>query len=333
MIRGRLAFLGGMMALAALGAAGAAAAQSASDLPPVSHSPFAETTTPAASDSSMQVPVVQGPMAEAHVAGVTRQSGLTGAWLVDASMHAARPSFGPSGPSAWSPPSSVLRDMPNGRADRGLAAPPVARYSVGAGSVFVLDRSTDVALLKFDDNPEIWVLQPTPAPRGDLIYKNDMGEPILRATRLGGLTLFSANAPGGEAAAMVGGADDLQPPTYMSPSSVFQHMLQASARASHAAQHLVTFDAAEVTPDSAPVFVDAATAASEAVITLSHRDDGRAFLKRLDKVQFQSGARTGAALAVADGGAHVRMQVFVDPGEGLAGRPSSERLVRTALGK
>jgi hypothetical protein len=322
MIQGRLAFLGGMVALAALGAAGTAAAQMANGQASVSHLAFA-------SDSSMS----ESPLAAAHVAGLTRQSGSDDAWLVDASMHGARPHFGPSGPSMWTPPPSVLQDMPNGRADRGLSAPPVARYSVGAGSLFVLDRSTSVTLLKFDDSPEIWVLQPTPAPRGDVIYKNDMGEPVLRATRLGGLTLFSATAPGGEAAAMVGGADDLSSPSYLPPSAVFQHMLQASARASRAAQHLVAFDAAEVTPDSAPVFADAATAASEAVVVLSRRDDGRAFLKRLDKVQFQSGARTGAAVAVADGGAHLRMQVFVDPGEGVAGRPSSERLVRTALGK
>jgi hypothetical protein len=35
----------------------------------------------------------------------------------------------------------------------------------------------------------------------------------------------------------------------------------------------------------------------------------------------------------ADGGAHVHMQVFVDTSEGMAGRPSSERIVHTALGK
>lgn len=316
-----------MIALAALSVAGGAAAQTMSDWAPVSHAPFPATAPQAAE--------AQEPPAEAHVQGLTPQSGLADAWLTDASMRggAARPSFSPSTPGMWTPPPSVLQDMPNGRADRGLTTPPVARYSVGQGSLFVLDRSTGVTLLKYDDSPEIWVLQPTPAPRGDIIYKNDMGEPILRATRLGGLTLFNASAPGGVAAAMVGSADDLQPPSYLSPNAVFQHMLQASARASHAAQHLISFDASEVTPDSAPVFVDAATAASEAVVTLSRRDDGKAFLKRLDKVQFQSGARNGAAVTPSPGGNHVHMQVFVDPAEGLAGRPSSERLVRTALGQ
>ena len=131
---------------------------------------------------------------------------------------------------------------------------------------------------------------------------------------------------------MVGNADDLQPPTFLPPTAVFQRMLQASARASRAAQHLITFDAAEVTPDSAPVFVDAAAAAAEAVVTLSRRDDGKAFLRRLDKMQFQPGPKSGAALANGDS-AHVRMQVFIAPAEGSAGWPSSQRLVSAALNK
>jgi hypothetical protein len=131
---------------------------------------------------------------------------------------------------------------------------------------------------------------------------------------------------------MMGGADDLQPPPFLPPGAVFQRMLQSSARASRAAQHLIAFDAAGVTPDAAPVFVDAATAAAEAVIALSRRDDGRAFLRRLDRVKFQQGARPGASVAAASGGGRLNMEVFVDASQGVAGRPSSQRLVRAALG-
>jgi hypothetical protein len=235
-----------------------------------------------------------------------------------------RPTFSQGGFSA---PPSVLRDMPTSRADRGVQLPMVARYSVSEGAVFVLDRSSGVALLKFDDSPEILVLQPSPAPRGDIIYKNDLGEPVLRATRLGGLTLFTDAAPAGAAAAFAGGADDLQLPAALSPSAVFQRMVQASARASRAAQHLITFDAADVTPDSAPVFADAATVAAEAVVALSRRDDGRMFLRRLDRMSFLVGSRPGAQLKPG------AMLVFIDASQGLAGRPSSERLIHTALGK
>jgi hypothetical protein len=314
MIQGRLAYLGGVLALAALGAAGSARAQA--DLGPP--------------------PNESAPMAAASVDGLSQVSG--DAWFIGAAnLHGpgARAFSGPFGGGAQGPggpPPSVLRDMPLSRADRGLQAPPVARYAAGQDEVFVFDRSSGAALLKFDDSPEIWVLQPSPAPRGDIIYRNDLGEPILRATRLGGLTLFSANTPGGEAAALVGEADDLQPPPFLSPSAVFQRMLQSSARASRAAQHLIRFDAPEVTPESAPVFVDAAAAASEAVIVLSRRDDGRIFLRRLTKMQFQSAPKPGAVVTPTGDGAHVNLQVFVDLSQGEAGRPSSERLVRAALG-
>ncbi|HUO21221.1 MAG TPA: DUF4908 domain-containing protein [Caulobacteraceae bacterium] len=285
----------------------------------------------------MSAPVSSRPAGRAFVNGEDAPG--DDAWLTDtANLRGGGgprggPGFGPPDGPMWGRPPSILRDMPDASADRGLAAPPVARYAASAGPYFVFDRSSGTALLKFDDSPEVWVLQPTPAPRGDVIYKNDVGDPVLRATRLGGLTLFSASAPGGEAAAMVGSADDLQSPAFLPPNAVFQHMLQASARASRAAQHLITFDANDVTPESAPVFADAATAAAEAVIVLSHRDEGRAFLRRLDKLQFQPGAKAGAVVAPADGGARVHMQVFIDASQGVAGRPSSERLARIALGK
>src|SRR5688500_18964728 len=75
-------------------------------------------------------------------------------------------------------------------------SPPVARDVSQEGDAFVLDRSQPRPLLKFDDSPEVWALRPHPAPRGDVIYKNDLGEPVLRATRLGGLTLFTPSRPG-----------------------------------------------------------------------------------------------------------------------------------------
>ena len=91
--------------------------------------------------------------------------------------------------------------------------------------------------MKFDDSPEIWALRPHPAPRGDVIYKNDLGEPMLRATRLGGLTLFTADRPGGSPAALTGagGALRLAP---LSPQALLEKLAQASARATRAARRL-----------------------------------------------------------------------------------------------
>ena len=79
-----------------------------------------------------------------------------------------------------------------GSESRGAASPPVARYitSVGRRS-FIFDRvaAAPDALFKFDGDDEVWVLEPSPAPGGGKIYRNDAGDRVLQVTSLGGLTL------------------------------------------------------------------------------------------------------------------------------------------------
>ena len=117
------------------------------------------------------------------------------------------------------------------------AAQPVARYVSQEGDVFVLDRSQPRPLLKFDDNPEVWVLRPQLAPRGDVLYMNDLGEPVLRATRLGGLTLFTNDRPGGTAAAVAGAGQTLRlaqlGPQQLLPRLPRPRLLGLLHRASH----------------------------------------------------------------------------------------------------
>src|SRR5690606_35936740 len=93
---------------------------------------------------------------------------------------------------------------------RSQVAPPVARYVSEDGDVFILDRTQSRPLLKFENSPEVWALSPQPAPRGDVIYKNDLGTPVIRATRLGGVTIFTDQRPAGSAAALAGGGDPLR---------------------------------------------------------------------------------------------------------------------------
>ena len=109
--------------------------------------------------------------------------------------------------SALAGPVESLRDGLFGRHQhdgRDTAAPPIARYVTEDGDVFTFDRTQPKALLKFDGSFEVWALQPQQAPRGDTIYKNDLGEPVLRATRLGGVTIFTDQRPAGAAAALEG---------------------------------------------------------------------------------------------------------------------------------
>jgi hypothetical protein len=207
--------------------------------------------------------------------------------------------------------------------DRSTPAPPIARYVSDQGQSFVLDRSSSPPLLKFEDSTEVLALTPSPASRGDVILRDDLGEPVLRITRLGGLILFAPGRPGGAPAAFAGQAPGLRLPA-MPPSVLLQRLATASVHASRAARRLIVFDAREVTPGSEAVFADAAAVAAQAIMRMAHRRDGAALLARLERVLFQPGPRDGVSFS------HGMLTITINPNEGLAGRPSSALIVEVA---
>ena len=220
-----------------------------------------------------------------------------------------------------------LRDLLQGGRHRSQQVepldPPVALYAPDGGVAFIFDRTASPPLLRFASSSEIWVLRPEPGPRGDTIYKNDLGEPMLRASRLGGLTLFTVGSPGGTAVALQGEAPPIRPPAILSPASLLQHMAQASARTSRALQRLVVFDAPDVTPESAFLVADAAGVTAEAIASLDKKT--REGLK-LTRVVFEPGRVASAKFN--DG----VLQITVAPAKGVAGRPSS-RLIDVVMNR
>jgi hypothetical protein len=203
-------------------------------------------------------------------------------------------------------------------------APVIGRYETDEGGAFVFDRSAGRPLLKFDDDPEIWVLQPAPGPRGDTIYRNDLGEPMLRATRLGGMTVFTPTRPDGSAAALDGVSMPLRVAT-LNVQGLFNRFYQASVRASRAAQHQVAFETREdAEPATAAYLADAAMIASEALVNLGARPAGKALLAHIVDVVIAQGPRPAAALQRGV------LTVTIVPSQGVAGRPSSRRIERAA---
>ena len=219
-----------------------------------------------------------------------------------------------------------LRFTPFGDS-RGAANPPVARYMAGDGMSFIFDRSADAAeaLLKFDDDPEVWVLEPSPGPGGVTIYRNDVGDPVVRVTRLGGVTLYTRRAPEGMPASLAGDAEDLAPPPFLPNGFLLQRSAQASERCSRVAQHLVTIESTNATPATSPLFLDAITIASEAIVKLARRKEAKPFLAKLEKVLFVTGARPDVSFN------RTVLTITVAPSKGYAGRPSSDRIARAAL--
>ncbi len=233
------------------------------------------------------------------------------------------PSTGSAGPDLGTPTS--LRDfLFGGRGQDRRSPPPVARYRIDGGSdAFVMERTGGSALVKFGDSQEIWALTAMSGPRGDTIFKNDVGEPVLRFTRLGGVTLFTPENPDGAAALMTGAAGSVRPSASIGPNALFAALATSSARASRAAQHLISF---EIMPDATPktdwLFADAAIVAAEAFIRLASQGlDGRSLAARFGRVEFLQG---GQPQAQASGGV---VHITVAPGKGVAGRPSSQRIL------
>ena len=219
-----------------------------------------------------------------------------------------------------------LRITPFGES-HGASNPPVARYVAGQGLSFTFDRSADAAaaLLKFDGAPEVWVLEPSPGPGGVTIYRNDVGDQVLRVTRLGGVTLFTPRSPEGIPAGLLGDAQDLTPPP-MVPLELFaQRGAQASYRASQVTPHPITFSTPNLVPlPWTPQFIDAFNVAADAIVKLSRERKAKGFLTRLEGVQFVAGQKPDVAVNGAV------LVITLVPAKGFAGRPSSDRIIKAA---
>jgi len=205
---------------------------------------------------------------------------------------------------------------------RPAATAPVIRYEIDTGGAFVLDRSGRDFLLKFNDSPEVWVLTRARGPRGDIIFSDDLGRPVLRTTKLGGVTVFTRAHPEGSAAAEVGPSSPIRM-SRLDPSQLFQKLALASARASRAAGRPIGFQALDADPASSGVIADAAVVASQAVVELAMAPRGRGILARVGRIDFGKGR---AAAAVFHGGV---IDITVAPKAGLVGRPSSARILQS----
>jgi hypothetical protein len=125
---------------------------------------------------------------------------------------------------------------------------------------------------------------------------------------------------------MVGEAAALRPSIILTPAALLHGMAQASARASHAAQHLVVFDAPDVTPQTASLVADAAAITAEAIGEMARDPVKRRLLAGLNKVVLAPGRKAQATL---DHGV-LKVAIVPPPSSGLREevvcRPSSRRI-------
>ena len=213
--------------------------------------------------------------------------------------------------------SRVIRDQSVTR-----TMPPPGRYASEAGQTFMLDRDGSLTLLRFERATETWALRPTSAPRGDTIYRNDAGEQVLRVTPSGGITVYTTRNPGGSPVSLTGPAVSLEP-TSLGPVQMFNLMTRRSGLVSEALGRLIRINLDG--QESEALCIEALIVTTDAVVRIARSPSARPFLDRLRSITVVEGPRASVTYSSGD------LRVVVDPKRGIAGRPSSARVIRAVI--
>ena len=188
------------------------------------------------------------------------------------------------------------------------------RYSTPDGAVrFVLDRSGGrVALVRFEGDPEVHVLRPVMAARGDEIYRTESGDLQLRVTPHGGVIVYTSAMRTGSPASEEAMVAPLAPQA-ITLAALPARLRELQIRAAREGRP-VEFDVHLEDPSGAGVALDAAERAVAAL-------PPSAVVRRI-------GINVGVAPRAQMRGDYLTIQVT--PRLGYAGRPSS-MMIRDAV--
>ncbi len=167
-----------------------------------------------------------------------------------------------------------------------------------------------------------WALRPIPGPNGDTIYRNDIGQPVLRFTRLGGLTLFTPHQPWGEAVALDGPALLTKMPRGSIAMLVAAHQ-SAIIHIGRAMGHNVIVQAEG--QGSEFLFADALNVLTDTIQKLAALRDGRPYLASIREIDVHPARKMDARLH------NGVLDIAINPADGIAGRPSSGRIAQAIV--
>jgi len=207
-------------------------------------------------------------------------------------------------------------------AQGGAAQPaPSGAFETPDGQLrFVLDRSGPAALIRFEGDPEVYVLRPDPiGAGGQQIYRTADGSVQLRVTRWGEITVFVRNDRMGAAASFADQAPPLRPASIPAPrfrtelAETQEMVVQRVGRS-------VSFDAPpQVAASDTGLILDAARRAVDGIAAAPQAPIRRVTI------------RTGPAPDVAvESDALI---ITVAPHLGYAGRPSSQQIQAAIQGR
>ena len=232
---------------------------------------------------------------------------------------------GPKPPAKDSPISKLFGQ------GRGPSLPPIARYAAEGVGEFIFDQSGGQALIMFRGSSEIVVLTLSNAARNDRIYKNDIGEPVLRISGLGlgGLTVYTAGKPQGVPAEIVRGpVPPIRLQTVRDENELVIRGRAAQTRLRRVVQRDFTVEVSDIEhPESWALVADAMDLAAqffERNQTLVRTDPRYRHIIRLLIVEGDE----SIVQAYYD-----TIQITVAAAKGPAGRPSSAKIALALAGR
>jgi hypothetical protein len=202
-------------------------------------------------------------------------------------------------------------------------------YLAGDNVRFSLVSNGDNYLLRFDNNPEVFVLYTGHVSLGGRVLKYDSGETVLQVAGWGGMTLYTDSAPNGLPAVRTGDATTPTPPNVSLPD------MQNAAE--DESQHLAYMRGLRLSVSADwPALASNGTARSFAFDTMENAVRG------LDRFSYSAGGRETLshrvdAMVIALSGKPTlslkarTLTVTFNPSRGYAGRASSRAIAR-ALG-
>lgn len=221
------------------------------------------------------------------------------------------------------PQARSLGDLFNLRTDRRDQAPPAGRY-VAENVGFTFDRSSSA--VRFDGGREIIVLMRQSAPNGGVIYFNDVGEPVLKVSGLGGMTLFTPEQPQGIPVSFVAVAAPIRMEVLIRPgldmSDWVQSMSRDISRAVGPGARIGIEAPLPLDQDAYPLLADVLLLTQQAVVRNARRERAREKMRALSTIFVQMGSAPAVKVE------RDVLRITIAPSRGIAGRPSSEKIAR-----
>ncbi len=172
---------------------------------------------------------------------------------------------------------------------------------------------------------EIYRLTSNRGPRGDVIYKNDEGETLLRIASYGGATVFWPGDNQGSAASKSFGETRTLALIFEDFDTALRRASSATALISAATGAPIVFNVGEAPPEgqNAAVLADAVVMAAKAIKLVAADPTGaRIIASRIEEVQFE--AAEAPSLTLDE---HV-LKIQYAPTGGVESRPSSSAIRR-----